>query len=81
MADFKINDKPIRGCKKGTVVKVNELDRGQYDTQIWVEGGTVRYKGPDGGYKQLDTKGVKLKRLGIALIGGGGACGDCKTEK
>ena len=81
VADFKINDKPIRGCKKGTVVKVNELDRGQYDTQIWVEDDTVYYKGSDGRNRQLDTKGVKLKRLGIALIGGGGACGDCKTEK
>lgn len=76
--DFKINDKPIRGCKKGTVVTAKELARGQDDTEIWIEDGTVRYKGPDGWYRQLDTKGVKLTRLGIALIGGGGACGDCK---
>ena len=78
IADFKINDKPIRGCKKGTVVTAHELARGQDDTEIWVEDGTVRYKGPDGWYRQLDTKGVKLTRLGIALVGGGGACGDCK---
>ena len=77
-ADFKINDKPIRGCKKGTVVTAHELARGQDDIEIWVEDGTVRYKGPDGWYRQLDTKGVKLTRLGIALVGGGGACGDCK---
>ena len=76
--DFKINDKPIRGCKKGTVVTAHELARGQDDTEIWIEDGTVRYKGPDGWYRQLDTKGVKLTRLGIALVGGGGACGDCK---
>ena len=78
IADFKINDKPIRGCKKGTVVTAHELARGQDDTEIWVEDGTVRYKDPDGWYRQLDTKGVKLTRLGIALVGGGGACGDCK---
>lgn len=76
--DFKINDKPIRGCKKGTVVTAHELARGQDDIEIWIEDDTIRYKGPDGWYRQLDTKGVKLTRLGIALIGGGGACGDCK---
>ena len=32
--DFKINDKPIRGCKKGTVVTAHELARGQDDTEI-----------------------------------------------
>ena len=39
--DFKINDKPIRGCKKGTVVTAHELARGQYDTEIWVKDGKV----------------------------------------
>ena len=33
-ADFKLTDKPIRGCKKGTVVTAHELARGQYNTEI-----------------------------------------------
>ena len=32
--DFKINDKPIRGCKKGTVVTAKKLADGDYDTEI-----------------------------------------------
>ena len=31
---FEINGKPIRGCKKGSVVKANKLASGQYDTKI-----------------------------------------------
>ena len=78
---FEINGKPIRGCKKGSVVKANKLASGQYDTKIWLNAdGEVCYQ--DFGYntKKLDTGGVKLTRLGIALVGGGGASGGAKTE-
>ena len=78
-ADFKINDKPIRGCKKGTVVTAKELARGQYDTEIWVKDGKVYYLDPNDFVKELNTDSIPLKRLGIVLVGGGGACGDCKN--
>ena len=78
-ADFKINDKPIRGCKKGTVVTAHELARGQDDTEIWVDyDGKAYYKKQGTKTELKDEMGVPLKRLGIALVGGGGACGDCK---
>ena len=77
--DFKINDKPIRGCKKGTVVTAHELARGQYDTEIWVKDGKVYYLDPNDFVKELNTDSIPLKRLGIVLVGGGGACGDCKN--
>lgn len=77
--DFKINDKPIRGCKKGTVVTAKELARGQYNTEIWVKDGKVYYLDPNDFVKELNTGSIPLKRLGIVLVGGGGACGDCKN--
>ena len=87
VANFKINDKPIRGCKKGTVVTAKELTNGQRNIEIWFNKnkGKVYYKfigdSDDKAIELKDGNGIVPKRLGIALVGGGGACGDCKTEK
>ena len=85
--NFKINDKPIRGCVKGTVVTAKELTSGQRNIEIWFNKnkGKVYYKfigdSDDKAIELKDSNGIVPKRLGIALVGGGGACGDCKTEK
>ena len=84
---FQINDKPIRGCKKGTVVTAKKLTSGQRNIEIWFNKnkGKVYYKfigdSDDKAIELKDSNGIVPKRLGIALVGGGGACGDCKTEK
>lgn len=86
-ANFKINDKPIRGCVKGTVVTAKKLTSGQRNIEIWFNKnkGKVYYKfigdSDDKAIELKDSNGIVPKRLGIALVGGGGACGDCKTEK
>ena len=78
---FEINGKPIRGCVKGTVVMANMLASAQYNTEIWASDGKIYYKHIKGSAVELTTAdGTIPKRLGIALIGGGGACGACKTE-
>lgn len=87
MSLFEINDKPIRGCVKGTVVTAKELTSGQRNIEIWFNKnkGKVYYKfigdSDDKAIELKDNNGITPKRLGIALVGGGGACGDCKTEK
>ena len=79
---FQINGKPIRGCVKGTVVTAKELLRGQSDVEIWVEDGKVYYQTSNDSTKTelTITDGIIPKRLGIALVGGGGASGEAKTE-
>ena len=85
---FKINGKPIRGCIKGTVVTAtNMLASGHSDMEIWVDDkGTAHYKttdDDDGTKKEgkiTTADGTALKRLGIVLVGGGGACGSTKSE-
>ena len=61
------------------MVTAHELARGQDDTEIWVDyDGKAYYKKQGTKTELKDEMGVPLKRLGIALVGGGGACGDCK---
>lgn len=77
---FKINDRPIRGCVKGTVVTAHKLAGWQYNTEIWASNGKIYYKHIKGSAVELTTAdGTVPKRLGIALIGGGGACGGTKS--
>ena len=85
---FKINDKPIRGCKKGTVVTAtNILASGRSDVEIWVYNGSAYYKTTTDDDNKTEktatlttTDGSMPERLGIALVGGGGASGEAKTE-
>ena len=85
---FEINGKPIRGCVKGTVVTAtNILASGHSDVEIWVDDNDIaRYKTTDDDNKTKLEKEIKTadgivpERLGIALVGGGGACGGTKSE-
>ena len=84
MSLFEINGKPIRGCVKGTVVTaVKKLDSSQLNVDIWMEDGIAYYKIENNKDKtELKTAdGMVPKRLGIVIVGGGGACGACETEK
>lgn len=86
---FKINGKPIRGCVKGTVVTAtNILASGRSDVEIWVYNGSAYYKTTDDADNKTKIEkvittadGSTPKRLGIALIGGGGAAGYHTDEK
>lgn len=79
---FEINGKPIRGCVKGTVVTAKELLRGQSNIELWMEKDVAYYKisGKKNKTALKTTDGIIPKRLGIALVGGGGACGGTKSE-
>ena len=86
---FEINGKPIRGCVKGTVVTAtNILASGHSDVEIWVDdNGIAHYKttADDDNKTKLEKEiktadGIVPERLGIALVGGGGACGGTKSE-
>ena len=78
---FQINGKPIRGCVKGTVVTAKELVRGQSNVELWVEDGKVYYQTSGNNKTALKTTdGIIPKRLGVTLVGGGGASGEAKTE-
>ena len=63
------------------------MTSGQRNIEIWFNKnkGKVYYKfigdSDDKAIELKDSNGIVPKRLGIALVGGGGACGDCKTEK
>lgn len=80
---FEINGKPIRGCVKGTVVTAKGLARGQSNIELWMENDKVYYQTSDDNTKTAlkTTDGIIPKRLGIALIGGGGAAGYHTDEK
>ena len=59
---FKINDKPIRGCVKGTVVMANELASAQYDAEIWASNGKIYYKDKELLLDALSMETVRLFR-------------------
>ena len=80
---FQINGNPIKGCIKGTVVTAKELTRGQSNIELWMENDKVYYQTSDDNTKTAlkTTDGIIPKRLGIALVGGGGAAGYHTDEK
>ena len=72
---------PIRGCKRGTVVKavIREHSEGLEDIEIWMEDGIPYFKrveDSDDNKTSLEVSGEPtITRVGVILVGGGGAGG------